>query len=152
MNDLGVYVLENLSSAKERNTLHPHKLSLTTTWNSPITRWILFCFSNAINPVFTKQTQGHFLVQMSAAIMILMTTFKLRLKSKRCSNGSHIRFDHEKLKHPEITQLFQSNVVSKFEALNILNSDINTFGNHSKELLLTTAKEVLGKWRRKIQP
>lgn len=76
---------------------------------------------------------------------LVMKTFKLRLKTTCCSKDSHIHFDLENLKDAEVTRLFQIKFGSKFTALNH-NSDVDTSADHIKEVLLTTAEEVLGKW------
>ena len=47
--------------------------------------------------------------------------------------------------------MFQANVGRKFEVLCILNSDADTLANSLKEGLLSKAKEVLGRQRKKIQ-
>ena len=48
--------------------------------------------------------------------------------------------------------MFQAKVGGKFAALCILHNDVNTLANSLKEVLVSTAEEVLGRQRKKIQP
>ena len=81
-----------------------------------------------------------------------MTSLKLRLKARRKPQNPRIRFDLEKLNDPEIAEVFQARVGGKFAALSVLDSDVDTLASEIKEVLHTTAEEVLGRKRRKIQP
>ena len=49
-------------------------------------------------------------------------------------------------------EVFQAQVGGKFSALNLLDSDVDTLAGGIKEVLLTTAEEVLGRKRKRIQP
>ena len=64
----------------------------------------------------------------------------------------HIRFELKKLKDPKIEEVFQARVGGKFAALYVLDSDVDTLANSLKEGPLSTAEEVLGRQRKKIQP
>ena len=48
--------------------------------------------------------------------------------------------------------MFYAQVGGKFAALNITDSDINTLADDVKKVLVTAAKDVLGRWRKKKQP
>ena len=61
----------------------------------------------------------------------------------------HIRFDLEKLKDQKIAEVFQAKVDGKFAALCIFDSDLDTL--LTSQVLLSTAEEVLGRQRKKIQ-
>ena len=76
---------------------------------------------------------------------LMMTTFKLKLKAKRCPKNPLIHFNLEKLKDPEVTKVFQAQVGRKFVALNLIDSNVETLTGDSKQVLLTTAEEVPGK-------
>ena len=82
----------------------------------------------------------------------MLTTIKLKLTTKLFTKSSRIRFDLEKLKDPKITEMFPAKVGGKFAALCVLNSDVDTLANSIKDGLLSTAEEVLGRRRKKIQP
>ena len=56
----------------------------------------------------------------------------------------------EKLKDPKITEVFQAEVGGKFAVLCILDSNIDTLANSLKEVLVATAKGVLGRQKTKI--
>ena len=74
----------------------------------------------------------------------------MKLKTKRFT--LHIRFDPEKLKDPKIAEEFQAKVGGKFAALCVLDIDVGTVANGLKEVLLSTADEVLGRQRKRVQP
>ena len=60
--------------------------------------------------------------------------------------------DLEKLKTPDIANVFMVKEGGKFAILNLLDKDIDTVANDTKEVLLSTAHEVLGKKRKKNHP
>ena len=73
----------------------------------------------------------------------MLTTIKLKLKTKRFTKSSRKRF--EKLKDARTAEVFQAKVDGKFAALCILDGDIGTLANRLKEGLLATAGGVLWK-------
>ena len=158
-NDRGLRLLEFARShcLTLANTLHPHKLSQTATWhsnNGQVHNQIDFilapqCFKSSINKVKMRTFPG---ADISSDHDLMMTTFKLKLKAKHCPKNPCICFDLEKLKDPEVTKVFQAQVGGKFAALNLIDSDEETLAGDIKEVLLTTAEEVLGKRWKKIQP
>ena len=79
----------------------------------------------------------------------MLTTIKLKLKTKRFTKSSRKRF--EKLKDARTAEVFQAKVDGKFAALCILDGDIGTLANRLKEGLLATAGGVLWRQRTKIQ-
>ena len=81
-----------------------------------------------------------------------MTTIKLKLSARRKSKLPRIRFDLEKLKDPAVAKVFQACIGGKFAALNLIDSDVDTMASEVKEVLLSSADEILGKRRRKIKP
>ena len=76
---------------------------------------------------------------------------KLKLKTKRFTKSSRIRFDLEKLKDPKIAEVFQAEVDRKFAALCVLDSDVDTLAK-SKRSATLDSEEVLEKQRKKLQP
>ena len=83
---------------------------------------------------------------------LVLTTLKFKLKTKRFSRSTRIRFDLEKLRGPEIAEVLQTSTGRKFAALSVLDSDVDTFANSVKEVALSTAEELFGRQRKKIQP
>ena len=158
-NDRGNRLLEFAMSHRLTlaNTLHPHKQSRTTTWHSPNGQthnqidYILVPqrFKSSINKANTRTFPG---ADIGSDHDLVMSTLKLKLKAKRCPKNPRIRFDLEKLKDPKIADVFQAQVGGKFAALQILDKDVDTLANGIKDVLLTTAEEVLGRERKKIQP
>ena len=79
----------------------------------------------------------------------MLTTIKLKLKTKCFMKSPLIQFYLEKHKDLKIAEVFQAKVGEKFAALCILDSDIDTLANSLKEGLLATAEGVLGRQRMK---
>ena len=76
----------------------------------------------------------------------------MKLKLKRDSKSPHIRFDLEKLRDPKVDEVFKAQVGGRFAALATLDCDVNTLAENIKEVLLSSAEEVLGKQRKRKQP
>lgn len=76
--------------------------------------------------------------------------FPLKLKLK--TESPCIYFDLEKLKDSEDAEVFQTYVRLKFAAHKLLDTEKDTLAFDIKEVLLTTAEEMLRKLRKKIQP
>ena len=81
---------------------------------------------------------------------LVMVTFKLHLKrAKKKQCNTRIRFYLEKLKHPQVAEIFQAKIGGKFAAFFILDSDMDmdmlmgTFNT----AVTDTAHEILGKYR-----
>ena len=132
------------------NTLHPHKLSQTATWhsnNSQVHNQIVFilalqCLKFSIN----KAKWGHSLVLTSAAIMTSWwQPSNWSWKPSIVLKNPAFFFDLDKLKDPEVATVSQAQVGGKFTALNLIDSNVETLAGDIKEVLLTTAEEVLGK-------
>ncbi|XP_076438257.1 uncharacterized protein LOC143277357 [Babylonia areolata] len=158
-NDRGLRLQEFAKSHRLTlaNTVHPHKLSRTTTWHSPngqVHNQIDFNltpqrYKYSVNKANTRTFPG---ADIGSDHDLVLAAFELKLKCKRCPRNPHIRFDLEKLKDPEITDVFQAQVGGKFAALNLMDTDVDTLANNIKEVLTTTAEQVVGKERKRIQP
>ena len=111
--------------------------------------WLLQHFKSSINKAKTRTFPG---ADISSDHDLMMTTFKLKLKAKHCPKNPCIHFDLEKLKDPEVAKVFQAQVEGMFAALNLIDSNVEMLTGDIKEVLLTTAEEVLGKRQKKIQP
>ena len=80
-----------------------------------------------------------------------LATLKLKLKKIHHQKSPRIRFDIEKLKDPEIANIFEARIDGKFAALNLFEEDLNVLTDNIKAVVQETAREVLGKERKKIQ-
>lgn len=158
-NDRGLRLLDfarnhNLTLA---NTLHPHKRTRTVTWHSPngqIHNQIDFIltpqrFKSSINKAKTRTYPG---ADIGSDHDLVMMKFKLKLNARRQAKRTRIRFDLDKLKDPQIVEIFQATLGGKFAALNVLDKDVDELSNEIDTALLTSAEEVLGKQRSKKQP
>ena len=83
-----------------------------------------------------------------------MMTFRVRLKKARKPNQPRLRFDFEKLKHPDVTCNFQVTIGGKFAPLTELRDEeieIDTMITTYNTAVTDAASEILGKERnRKI--
>ena len=66
------------------------------------------------------------------------------IKKKQCN--TRIRFDLEKLKDPEVAEIFQAKIVGTFAALSILDSDMDMLTDIFNTAVTDTANEILGKY------
>ena len=80
---------------------------------------------------------------------LVMMTFKLHLKRAKIQCNTRIRFDLEKLKDPEVAEIFQAKIEGKFAALSILDSDMDMdmLTDTFNTAVTGTANEILGKYR-----
>ena len=105
------------------NTLHPHKLS--THWHAPNGHghnqidFILTPqrFKPRIDEANTKFTPG---ADIGSDHDLVLTTIKLKLKTKHFTKSPCIRFDLEKLTDPTIAEVFHAKAGGKFAAICIL--------------------------------
>ena len=83
-----------------------------------------------------------------------MMTFKLHLKRAKNQSSTRIRFDLEKLKDPEVAEIFQAKIAGKFAALSILDSDMDMdmLTDTSNTAVTDTANEILSKYRAVKKP
>ena len=132
------------------NTLFPHKISRRTIWHSSdgVTLQIDYIlaprrFKSSINRAKSATFPGgdinidHDLVTM---------TVKLKLKK---SLGPRLKFNLEKLKDPEVADLFEATIGGKFAAFNLLEENIDTLTKSIHGALVDTASKVLGKSRKR---
>ena len=75
---------------------------------------------------------------------LMLTTIKLKLKTKCFTKSPLIQFYLEKHKDLKIAEVFQAKGSEKFAALCVLDSDVDTLANSLKEGLLLTAQDALG--------
>ena len=136
------------------NTPHSNKLSRAATWQAPNrqvhnqTDFILIPerFKSSINEANTRTFPG---ADTDSNHDLVLSIIKLKVKVKHLMKSPHIRFDLEKLKDQKIAEVFQAKVDGKFAALCIFDSDLDTL--LTSQVLLSTAEEVLGRQRKKIQ-
>ncbi|GFR67355.1 post-GPI attachment to proteins factor 3-like [Elysia marginata] len=83
---------------------------------------------------------------------LMLETFKLKLNSKGKAKSPRLHFDLEKLKDPNISETCRAQIGGKFAALTLIDNDVDTMANSLKEVLVSTAEEVLGRKCRTIQP
>ena len=82
----------------------------------------------------------------------MLTNFKLKLKPKRFMKSPRIQIDLEKVKDPKIAEVVLAEAGRKFAGFCVRDSDVDTLANRLTEGLLSTAEEVLGRQKKKIQP
>ena len=84
-----------------------------------------------------------------------MMTFQVRLKMARKPNQPRLRFDHEKLRNPDVACTFQATIGGKFAPLIGLSDkdmDMDTMITTYNTAVTDAASEILGKERRRKKP
>ncbi|MEW8547539.1 MAG: hypothetical protein AB2693_28870 [Candidatus Thiodiazotropha sp.] len=82
----------------------------------------------------------------------MMMTFRVRLKKTRKPTKPRLRFDLEKLRHPDVAGTFSATVGGQFAPLINLRDDdmdIDSLITIYNTAVTDTASEILGKKRRK---
>ena len=77
-------------------------------------------------------------------------SFWLRLKKIKMQGPTRIKFDLEKLKDPQVADVFQALIGGKFAPLTLLDADdteMDTLVNTFNKAMTETAREILGKRR-----
>ena len=114
------------------NTLHPHTLPRTATWHAPngqVHNQVDFILTSQRfkSPINKANTRSFPDADIGSDHDNLLTTIKLKLKTKRFKKSPRIRFDLEKLKDPNIAEVSQAKVGGKkCAALCVHDSGVNT--------------------------
>ena len=161
-NERGLRLLEfaSLNDLKLANTFGPHKASRRWTWHSPNGKhhnqidyiMIKRRFQTSVNIAKTRSFPG---ADIGSDHDLVMMTFKLHLKKVSKQGHSRIRFDLEKLKDPEVAEMFKARIGGKFAPLTLLDTDdvdMDDLINKFNVAVTETANETLGKYRHHKQP
>ena len=158
-NDRGLRLLEfaNSHNLTVANTLFPHKTSRRTTWHSPNGEthnqidYILAPkrYKSSINKAQTRTFPG---ADIGSDHDMVLMTLQIKLKTKNQKRNPRLRFNLEKLKDPEVAEIFKAEIGGRFAALNFLQEDLNSLTETFSETIQETALEILGKERKKNQP
>ena len=161
-NERGLRLLEfaSLNDLKLANTFGPHKASSRWTWHSPNGKrhnqidYIVIKrrFQTSVNIVKTRSFPG---ADIGSDHDLVMMTFKLHLKKVSKQGHSRIRFDLEKLKDPEVAEMFKARIGGKFAPLTLLDADdvnMDDLINKFNVAVTETANKTLGKYRHHKQP
>ena len=144
-NERGLRLLEFTSykNLKVANTFGPHKLSRRWTCHSQGRDhhnqidciMVKQRFQSSINIAKTRSFPG---VDIGSDHEFVMMTFRLRLQRMKNQGNIRIRFSLEKLKDPNIAEIFQATIGGKFAPLD---ASINSFNT----ALTETANNIFGK-------
>ena len=141
-------------------TFGRHKASRRWTWHSPNGKhhnqidyiMIKRRFQTSVNIAKTRSFPG---ADIGSDHDLVMTTFKLHLKKVSKQGHSRIRFDLEKLKDPEVAEMFKARIGGKFAPLTLLDTDdvdMDDLINKFNVAVTETANKTLGKYRHHKQP
>ena len=142
------------------NTFGPHKPSRRWTWHSPGGD-----YHNQINYVMVKQrfqsslniakTRSFPGADIGSDHELVMMTFRLRLQRMKNQGNVRIRFSREKLKEPNIADIFRATIGVKFVpflALENQDTEIDALINSFNTAVTETANNTLGKHRPAKKP
>ena len=161
-NERGLRLLEfaSYNNLKVVNTSVPHKPSRRWTWHSLGGDYhnqidyimVKRRFQSSVNIAKTRSFPG---ADIGSDHELVMMTFKLRLQRVKNQGSIRIRFSLEKLKDPNIAEIFQATIGGKFTPLLALeNQDIETDAliNSFNTAVTETANNVPGKHRPAKKP
>ena len=148
------------NNLKVVNTFGPHKPSIRWTWHSPGGDYhnqvdfimVKRRFQSSVNIAKTRSFPG---ADIGSDHELVMMTFKLRLQRLKNQGSIRIRFSLEKLKDPNIAEIFQATIGGKFAPLLALeNQDIekSPLINSFNTAVTETANNILGKHRPAKKP
>ena len=102
-------------------------------------------FKTSMNIAKTRSLPG---ADIGSDHELVMMTFKLHLKRAKKQCNTRIRFDLEKLKEPEVADIFQAKIGGQFVALSILDSDMDMdmMTDTFNTAVTDTANGILGKY------
>ena len=133
------------------NALGPHKPSRRWTRHSPDGK-----HHNQIDFIFVKKrfrsgvnihrTRSFPAADIGSDHVLVMMTFRCRLKKARKPNQPRLRTDLEKLRYPDVACTFQATIGGKFAPL------IGLSNYHLHTAVTDAASEILGKERRRKKP
>ena len=83
---------------------------------------------------------------------LAMMTVKLKLKRSLRNCGPRFKFDLEKMRDPQVADLFEATTGDQFAAFNLLEENIDYRTKNIHEALIDTVSEVLGKARKNKKP
>ena len=152
-NDRGRQLLE-FTSYNDLVVANTHQTSRKITWHSPDGKthnqidyiMVKKRFKASVNIAKTQSFPG---ADIGSDHELVMMTFKLHLKRAKKQCNTRIRFDLEKLKDPEVAEIFQAKIGGNFAALSILDSDMDMvmLTDTFNTAVTDTANVILGKYR-----
>ena len=161
-NERSLRLLEfaSYNNLKVVNTFGPHKPSRRWTWHSPGGDYhnqvdyimIKRRFQSSVNIAKTRSFPG---ADIGSDHELVMMTCKLRLQRVKNQGSLRIRFSLEKLKDPNIAEMFQATVGGKFAPLLALenhDTEIDAWINSFNTAVTETANNILGKHRPTKKP
>ena len=106
-------------------------------------------FRSGVNIARTRSFPG---ADIGSDHDLLMVTLHLRLKRISKSKQTRLKFDHDKLKDPNVLETLQTMKGEKFAPLTIMSkydTDIDSMITTFNTAVVETASEILGKRRQK---
>jgi len=103
-------------------------------------------FKSSINKAQTRTFPG---ADIGSDHDMVLMTLQIKLKTKNQKRNPRLRFNMEKLKDPEVAEIFKAEIGGRFAALNFLQDDINNLTETFSKTIQETALEILGKERKR---
>ena len=150
-NERGLRLLQfaTYNNLKVVNTFGPQKPSRCWTYHRPGGDYhnqidyiiVKQRFQSNVNTAKTRSFPG---ADIGSDHELVMMTFKLHLQRVKNQGSIRIRFSLEKLKDPDITEIFQATIRGKFAPLLALENQ-DTLINSFNAAVTDTANNILGK-------
>ena len=142
------------------NTLGKHKKSRVATWHSPdgqTSNQIDYILTNKRfqSSICTANTRTFPKANVGSDHDLVMMKFKLHLKKIRKPQQTRMQFDLEKLKDPEVAEIFQASIGGKFGPLLAISEDpsnTDTIVETLNTAIIESSSEILGKKRKVKKP
>ncbi|XP_011670813.2 craniofacial development protein 2-like [Strongylocentrotus purpuratus] len=161
-NERGLRLLEfaKYNYLKVVNTFGQHKPCRRWTWHSPGGQYhnqidyimVKGRFQSSANIAKTRSFPG---ADVGSGHELATMTFKLRLQRMKSQGNKRIRSRLEKLKDPNIAEIFRATIGGKFAPLLVLGNqdpEIDTLINRFNTAVTETASDILGKHRPTKKP
>ena len=160
-NERGLRLLDFASyNLKAANTFGPHKPSRCWTWHSPGGDYhnqidyiiVKQRFQSSVNIAKTRSFPG---ADIGSDHELVMMTFRFCLQRMKNQGNIRIRFSLEKLKDPNIAEIFRAPIGGNFAPLLALenqDTEIDALVYSFNTVVAETANDILGKHRPAKKP
>ena len=158
-NPRGLRLLEFASkhSFTIANTLHPQKNSRKSTWHSP-NGLVHNQIDNILMPqrlkssIHKSSTRTYPGAVINSDHDLVLCNKRLKLRTQKAGKGKRIKYDVDKLSNVKTCLEYREELEKKLKSIEIDTLSTDKTYTIIAESITSTAQQVLGKYRKKIQP